>query len=117
MLYYFSQIVKGTSLQTINWLPIGAEATMVGTISTRSKGMRHIHPGVFRNIDNRRVLDDEGRQGIDGITGLGSDTEVVCGRLIEQLLRIEPFLSTASLNDYIDLTYRLKEERAAGKFD
>lgn len=76
-----------------------------------------VSPGAFRNIDNRQVLDIDGRQGIDGITGLGSDTEIVCGRLLEQLLRDEPFLSATSLNDYIGLTYRLRDERAAGRMD
>lgn len=41
----------------------------------------------FRNIENHRVFDDDGRQGIDAITGLTSDTEIVCGRLLKQLRR------------------------------
>jgi hypothetical protein len=75
------------------------------------------HPRVFRNIDNRRVLDDDGRQGIDGVTGLGSDTEIICGRLLEQLLRNAILLAPSSLNDYIAMAYHVRDERIRGALE
>jgi hypothetical protein len=75
------------------------------------------HPSAFRNIDNRRVLDDDGRQGIDGVTGLGSDTEIVCGQLLEQLLWNAIPLPPASLNNYLAVAYYVRDERMRGVLD
>ena len=67
-----------------------------------------LHPRQFRNIDNRRVLDDEWRQGIDGVTGLGLSSEVLCGRLLEELLEKSSALLPDQLDDYIAVLFHVR---------
>ncbi|WP_321943301.1 hypothetical protein [Paraburkholderia tropica] len=77
--------------------------------------MRTLYPSQFRNIDNRRVLDDEGRQGIDGITGLGSSSEVLCGKLLEELLERSAVFLPEQLDDYIAILFHVRGLRSSGK--
>jgi hypothetical protein len=53
----------------------------------------------FVNRDGRRVLDEKGRQGIDGVTGLGSSTEVRCGLILQALVEHAPYLADFQLDD------------------
>ncbi|MFL9961607.1 hypothetical protein PQR02_10950 [Paraburkholderia sediminicola] len=53
----------------------------------------------FVNSDGRRMLDDAGRQGIDGVTGLGSSTEVRCGLVLQALVEHAPYLADFQLDD------------------
>jgi hypothetical protein len=78
---------------------------------------RNVHPSEFRNIDNRRVLDDDGRQGVDGVTGLGSSSEVLCGKLLEELLNKTPFLHSERLNDCIDVLFHVRDLRSRNATD
>jgi hypothetical protein len=61
--------------------------------------MHQFKPDEFVNCDGRRVLDDNGNQGIDGVTGLGSSTEVHCGLILEALFKHSPYLSDRQIDD------------------
>ncbi|MGF6781185.1 hypothetical protein [Paraburkholderia sp. GAS334] len=78
---------------------------------------RNVHPREFRNIDNRRVLDDDGRQGIDGVTGLGSSSEVLCGKLLEELLDNMPFLYRERLNDCLEVLFHVRDLKSTSVTD
>lgn len=70
--------------------------------------MPQLPPNQFYNIDNRRVLDNSGRQGIDAVTGLGSSTEVLCGRLLEDLYQNQAVLTKDDLNAYLEELYKVR---------
>jgi hypothetical protein len=51
--------------------------------------MRKLIPSKdFLNFDRRRVLDDDGKQGIDGVTAMGSSTEVRVGLIAERIFAL-----------------------------
>ncbi|MFX1734991.1 hypothetical protein PXJ20_09860 [Paraburkholderia sp. A1RI_3L] len=63
----------------------------------------------FVNGDGRRVLDDAGRQGIDGITGLGSSTEVRCGLILQALVEHAPYLADFQLDDILGWVREIRD--------
>ncbi|MEX3944823.1 hypothetical protein AB4Y44_35890 [Paraburkholderia sp. BR10937] len=63
----------------------------------------------FVNRDGRRVLDEAGRQGIDGVTNLGSSTEVRCGLILQALVGHAPYLADFQLDDTLGWVRQLRD--------
>jgi hypothetical protein len=70
--------------------------------------MQQCKPREFVNCDGRRVLDDAGQQGIDGVTGLGSSTEVRCGLILETLLKHSPYLADFQMDDIMRWSHQIR---------
>lgn len=66
------------------------------------------NPSIFRNIDNQRVLDDFRKQGIDVVMGLGSSSQVHCGKLLEDLLASDVSHSLEQLSLYVQGLYHVR---------
>ena len=71
--------------------------------------MFQFKPNEFVNCDGRRVFDDAGRQGIDGVTGLGSSTEVLCGQILEILYKHSPHLAEFQIDDIIGWCRQIRD--------
>ncbi|WP_218023703.1 hypothetical protein [Paraburkholderia ribeironis] len=52
--------------------------------------MRNLQSKNVLNFDGRRVLDDDGKQEIDGVTSMGGSTEVPVGLIAERLFDALP---------------------------
>jgi len=77
--------------------------------------MREFQPREFTNCYGRRVLDVAGQQGMGGVTGLGSATEVRCGLVLEALVRHAPHLAAFQLDDIIRWCHQLRDGVESGQ--